>query len=151
VPRGTPGRVTPHAPPLQTTLAVDSYSLLCLFICQRSRLPCRSQAGNLFDLKRSAAHDPSNPTFHFRFLILDFRLKNHSRRPKCVAVFFQIENRKSSWWSRWDLNPRPPGCKPGALPTELRPPVRHRTDESECSGGPKWSRTTDLALIRGAL
>ena len=26
-----------------------------------------------------------------------------------------------SWWSRWDSNPRPPGCKPGALPTELRP------------------------------
>ena len=25
------------------------------------------------------------------------------------------------WWSRWDSNPRPPGCKPGALPTELRP------------------------------
>ena len=29
------------------------------------------------------------------------------------------------WWSRWDSNPRPPGCKPGALPAELRPPGRH--------------------------
>src|SRR3989442_309386 len=27
-------------------------------------------------------------------------------------------------WSGWDSNPRPPGCKPGALPTELPP----RTD-----------------------
>ena len=26
-----------------------------------------------------------------------------------------------SWWRRRDSNPRPPGCKPGALPTELRP------------------------------
>jgi hypothetical protein len=25
------------------------------------------------------------------------------------------------WWRRRDSNPRPPGCKPGALPTELRP------------------------------
>jgi hypothetical protein len=24
-------------------------------------------------------------------------------------------------WRRWDLNPRPPACKAGALPTELRP------------------------------
>ena len=26
-----------------------------------------------------------------------------------------------NWWRRRDSNPRPPGCKPGALPTELRP------------------------------
>ena len=26
-----------------------------------------------------------------------------------------------SWWRRPDSNRRPPGCKPGALPTELRP------------------------------
>ena len=25
------------------------------------------------------------------------------------------------WWRRPDSNRRPPGCKPGALPTELRP------------------------------
>ena len=25
------------------------------------------------------------------------------------------------WWRRTDSNRRPPGCKPGALPTELRP------------------------------
>src|SRR3989442_13194408 len=24
-------------------------------------------------------------------------------------------------WSGWDSNPRPPGCKPGALPAELPP------------------------------
>ena len=30
-------------------------------------------------------------------------------------------------WSRRDSNPRPPGCKPGALPTELRPRGSRRT------------------------
>ncbi|MEN9802311.1 MAG: hypothetical protein RLZ37_1436 [Actinomycetota bacterium] len=24
-------------------------------------------------------------------------------------------------WRRWESNPRPPACKAGALPTELRP------------------------------
>jgi hypothetical protein len=28
---------------------------------------------------------------------------------------------RSSWWSRWGSNPRPPECHSGALPTELRP------------------------------
>ena len=27
----------------------------------------------------------------------------------------------AGWWSRPDLNRRPPACKAGALPTELRP------------------------------
>jgi hypothetical protein len=26
-----------------------------------------------------------------------------------------------AWWRRWDSNPRPSGCKPDALPTELHP------------------------------
>jgi hypothetical protein len=30
------------------------------------------------------------------------------------------------WWRRRDSNPRPPGCKPGALPAELRPLVGSR-------------------------
>ena len=37
-----------------------------------------------------------------------------------AALAFSTAN--EAWWSRWDSNPRPPGCKPGALPTELRPP-----------------------------
>ena len=32
-------------------------------------------------------------------------------------VMFFPEN----WWSRSESNRRPPGCDPGALPTELRP------------------------------
>ena len=27
------------------------------------------------------------------------------------------------WGGRWGSNPRPPGPQPGALPTELRPPL----------------------------
>jgi len=44
------------------------------------------------------------------------------------AVQAQVVRRESAlatdtslWWRRGDSNPRPPGCKPGALPTELRP------------------------------
>ena len=36
--------------------------------------------------------------------------------------------RQVNWGGRWGLNPRPPGSQPGALPTELRPPMflKHR-------------------------
>ena len=37
-----------------------------------------------------------------------------------------------TWWRRRDSNPRPPGCKPGALPTELRPPARARITARAC-------------------
>ena len=26
-----------------------------------------------------------------------------------------------NWWTRWDLNPQPPDCQPGALPLSYRP------------------------------
>ena len=52
-------------------------------------------------------------------------------RSPARAVFvllFQVTPQKTAtaltrWWRRPDSNRRPPGCKPGALPTELRPPV----------------------------
>ena len=31
---------------------------------------------------------------------------------------------RAMWGGRWDSNPRRPGSQPGALPTELRPPLR---------------------------
>ena len=31
--------------------------------------------------------------------------------------------READWGGRWDSNPRRPGSQPGALPTELRPPL----------------------------
>ena len=75
-------------------------------------------------------------------------------------------------WRRPDSNRRPAGCKPAALPAELRPriplrlapalPPRVGTSvkmriacreqiRNPQSHGPGWSRTNDLTLIRGAL
>ena len=56
----------------------------------------------------------------------------------------------SRWWSRGDSNPRPPPCKGGALPAELRPHLAC-CQLSAISGGRWWTRTTDLGLIRTAL
>nr|ADI17969.1 hypothetical protein [uncultured Chloroflexi bacterium HF0200_09I09] len=53
------------------------------------------------------------------------------------------------WWSRGDSNPRLPPCKGGALPAELRPHLV--LDRRPASGGPSWTRTRDLSLIRTAL
>ena len=77
------------------------------------------------------------------------------------------------------MNPRPPACKAGALPTELRPLLLIEPERDECPakppsnsdttsiatdlepeyptrccsdhGGPEWIRTTYLALIRRVL
>ena len=57
---------------------------------------------------------------------------------------------------RWrDSNSWPPACKAGALPTELHPHVGFNFIWN-CSfgfltSGLKWTRTTDLTLIRRAL
>ena len=48
------------------------------------------------------------------------------------------------WWRWGESNSWPPACKAGALPAELHPQIY-------IIGGPKWTRTTDLTLIRRAL
>ena len=48
-------------------------------------------------------------------------------------------------WRLRDSNSRPPACKAGALPTELSPHL------CLSANGLKWTRTTDLTLIRRAL
>ena len=108
-----------------------------------------------------------------------------SKADSPLGLFGHIE------WRRPGSNRRPPGCKPGALPVELRPRrncglrigdcglksgqaaepgVKGQLDWdiSDCiqqsairnlpagrqirnSYGPGWIRTSDLALIRGAL
>jgi hypothetical protein len=45
------------------------------------------------------------------------------RRARASGIDIPAVRDKGGWWRRWDSNPRPPGCKPGALPTELRPRV----------------------------
>ena len=64
-------------------------------------------------------------------------------------------------WRQRDSNSRPPACKAGALPTELCPLDGYvmlllvvLTSPSALglpSYGLKWTRTTDLTLIRRAL
>ena len=73
--------------------------------------------------------------------------------------FFRAFHARS--WRLRDSNSRPPACKAGALPTELSPraerfrgPSRPRSLFSGTPAGAdglKWTRTTDLTLIRRAL
>ena len=85
----------------------------------------------------------------------------------CVVVWQEVlrsiwdKRLRCCWWSRGDSNPRPPPCKGGALPAKLRPhlgePAKGSNPEGGslllmlAVGGPWWSRTTDLGLIRTAL
>jgi hypothetical protein len=51
------------------------------------------------------------------------------------------------WWARRDLNPRPPACKAGALPTELR---AHFQNHSIKTGRDERIRTSDLRIPNAA-
>ena len=85
---------------------------------------------------------------------------------------FQANSLEFAWWWRWgESNSWPPACKAGALPAELHPrliyhfglfPLHYLSDlrfaylmanfrQIGKFGGPKWTRTTDLTLIRRAL
>lgn len=41
------------------------------------------------------------------------------------AGLTDVSAKRNLWGERWDLNPRPPGPQPGALPTELLPPQKN--------------------------
>ena len=75
---------------------------------------------------------------------------------------------RPSWWSRTGSNRRPPACKAGALPTELRPlvprnpcprpearppetPAPLTSDFWLLNGGSGWIRTIDPRLIKTVL
>ena len=66
-------------------------------------------------------------------------------------------SRRSPWWSLSGSNRRPPACKAGALPAELRPQAGEWWVEEDPSrapqrnGGSRRTRTSDLTLIRRAL
>src|SRR5262249_30889613 len=53
------------------------------------------------------------------------------------------------WWRRQETNPAPPSFKAGALPLSYAPVSREHGRRSR--GGPMWTRTTDLTLIRRTL
>ena len=78
---------------------------------------------------------------------------SYRRNDSSLSVFdVPQECEAENWWSRGDSNPRPPPCKGGALPVELRPQmVRAARPRVGACGGPSWTRTRDLSLIRTAL
>ena len=169
--------VTPQTPPNKLRSGF-LLATLPLFNFQRTRHPCRSQARKPSMLQRLRR---LRSALTLPLQIVECRLHNsgpRDARDPDLSRHSAIFNLHSAihWWSRWDSNPRPPGCKPGALPTELRPPSHCRFQNADCripvprrtpsalfcilqssicilhwNGGPRWSRTTDLALIRGAL
>ena len=63
--------------------------------------------------------------------------------------FIRLEHQALAWWRRQDSNLRPPACKAGALPLSYAPASREGRRRSH--GGPMWTRTTDLTLIRRTL
>lgn len=53
------------------------------------------------------------------------------------------------WWRRRDSNPRPPGCKPGALPTELRPRIADRRSTADSRGLPTIATRSGMVGLSG--
>ncbi len=48
----------------------------------------------------------------------------------CASKPHGVQTLLKGWWTLGDLNPRPSGCKPDALPTELSAPVAVRANAS---------------------
>jgi hypothetical protein len=72
---------------------------------------------------------------------------SHDRATRILLFSFQgVLSTTRLWWSRWDLNPRPPGCKPGALPTELRPPGELRISDFVLRSGDRVGRTSQPVI-----
>ena len=96
-----------------------------------SRFPPRGRAAAASSEAPSEAGDPG-------------RRELSSTTSGDFGLFLQLARPAPlEWWRRQESNLRPPACKAGALPTELRPRSRR--------GGPMWTRTTDLTLIRRTL
>jgi hypothetical protein len=106
----------------------------------------RSNVFPLYDFKyprrRSSSKQHAN--------LCDFRTKQQNQPSSKETLASQ-----GDWWSLTGSNRRPPECKSGALPAELRPlqspEERSSLQNSQINGGPGTTRTSDLTLIRGAL
>ncbi len=66
----------------------------------------------------------------------------HSGGAHGLAVTAGAPFRARGWWRRPDSNRRPPGCKPGALPTELRPLRAGSQPTSRTAGTGDWAPET---------
>ena len=99
---------------------------------------------SLTDILRIYVHRPANPSLYAQ-------VRNAFLCCTAQAIRFIIK------WRWRDSNSWPPACKAGALPTELHPHwvigfIQFTTGLTVCqTNGLKWTRTTDLTLIRRAL
>jgi transposase InsO family protein len=66
------------------------------------------------------------------------RLPTRQKTVNDVARHPCTMSRDITWWRRWESNPRPPACKAGALPTELRPRARPRRQRRRGVIGCRW-------------
>ena len=86
-------------------------------------LPCaRGRSGRSFPMHSAQGRSrgvsvPASRPGHRRGPLAPFRPATAEKeKPRSKAGCISL------WGERWDLNPRPPGPQPGALPTELLPP-----------------------------
>ena len=75
--------------------------------CSQSRCATRLRHAPMWNGARACPVEPGNGRPQKR------------QSPPGMGRALQARN---FWGERWDLNPRPPGPQPGALPTELLPP-----------------------------
>ncbi len=69
-----------------------------------------------------------------------------------TAAALGAADEKHEEWRRPGSNRRPPACKAGALPAELRPHARSEGAAVQVRRrGPFWIRTRDLTVISRAL
>ena len=92
------------------------------FDCQRACLGGRDPRVGPEPLpkpgRRSRHFRCGHPTARRNERMLEAKLYPAQSRP---GEFHPCAPPTGRQWSRWGSNPLPPGCKPGALPTELRP------------------------------
>ncbi len=108
----------------------------------KPRLAARAARTNLFTLTKNITHGP-HPTgrrpISRPMTTSPSSTTHHTRHP-----------RTQRGWRRTESNRRPPACKAGALPTELRPQmVGPRWWAPD--GGPGRTRTSDPTLIKRVL
>ena len=75
-------------------------------------------------------------------------LKSNFKRDQSFLYLLSC-SQESKWWRLAGSNRWPPACKAGALPAELN--LHISLPSLSLVGGPKWTRTTDLPLIRRTL
>ena len=90
-----------------------------------SSLRTTAERSPLHDVRQHAPRDRGSTRYKFKFMdeCLDF--------PSTSIVTINRCSTQKAWWSQTGSNRRPPACKAGALPTELWPRSRRKSDTPE--------------------